>query len=211
MKKLATLLMLCIIAAGCSNDTQPTNEITKTPSVDQEQTASKNLFTSNDITAAKGISEQYISILVGFNGRAVRTSQQLDDVQKELTEKIKKQEWIFPDSSIYRTSDTKRSKDDLLELAAASLHIGDTIEEIYYSNIDAHELIVPMTYTKPGINKTFQYSLRFVKTLDNEIQLIKDGFYISGPDLKKKDNEAYEDSYKKTEIQQEVKQELRIK
>ncbi|WP_068505912.1 hypothetical protein [Paenibacillus kribbensis] len=207
-KTVISLVVILLIASGCSNKE---NQVTKTPSVEQGQSTQETVFTSADISSAKELSKQYVSILTSFHGRSARTTQELDQIQKEMMDKIKKGMLLFQDSSIYRTSDTKRNNDDVLELNASSFQIGDKTEEIYYTNIDAHELIVPMIYTKPGTDKKFNYELRFVKTLDNEVQLIKDGFYVSGPDLKKKDNEAYEDSYKKPELQQEVKQELRIK
>ncbi|AOZ94876.1 hypothetical protein [Paenibacillus crassostreae] len=197
---LATVLI--IVLSGCSKDS-PANKMT---SIQQnspvegggevQEPVRESVFKNEDVDKAKKLAREYVAIITSFHGRKAHTTQDIDNLQSEMSIKIKNSIPIHSQSRVTRLSGTERNEDDILELSASRMSISsDEAKEVYYKHINVSELIIFMEYTIPGKyakNEPKQYRIRFVKTMDNQVQIIKDGFFIGGPDLEKKDQE---DSY----------------
>lgn len=199
MKKLiflATAFM--IVLSGCTKDTSPRSsgngEQVQEP-LQQQQPKREAVFKNEDIDQAKKMAQRYVAILTEFHGRRVRTTADFDNLQAEMSRKIKAAIPIYEDSRISPATDTQRNDQDILELSASRFQLFlDNAQEIYYPILKVSELTIPMTYKvseshKYAIHKSFKYTLHFVKTTDNQVQFIRDGFFVGGDNLEQKEGE----------------------
>lgn len=204
MKKLFLLVAaFMVILSGCGKDNEAPvinpggGEEVKKPE-QQKEPEQETVFKNEDIDQAKKMAQQYIAVLTEFHGRRAHTTSDIESLQKEMSEKIKSDISIHKESRIYQESGTKRNEKKTLELSASRFELFlDDVEEVHYPNINASELTIPISYLFPGKyanEEPKMYKLHFVKTSEGEIQIIRDGFVIGGPDLPKKDQEEV-DSY----------------
>lgn len=206
MKKLIFLAAaVMIVLSGCKDTPSPVSN----PSggggqvqepVQQQEPEREEVFKNEDIDQAKKMAQQYIATLTEFHGRKAHTTSDIETLQKEMSEKIKAAISIHKDSRIYQESGTRRNEKNTMELSASRFKLFlDEANEVYYPNLDVTELIIPMSYVIPGKYASGDpktYKLHFVKTNDNQVQLI-DGFIVGGPDLEKKEQEVDPYSAKK--------------
>ncbi|QNR70566.1 hypothetical protein IAQ67_29350 (plasmid) [Paenibacillus peoriae] len=199
MKKLILLAAAFIIVlSGCTKENPPpvSNPIGGGEQVQEpvQEPQREAVFKNEDIDQAKKMAQQYVATITEFHGRTAHTTADFDNLQTEMSEKIKAVISVHPQSRITQVSGTERNDKDLLELSASRFKLfPEEVEEIYYENLNASELIIPMSYLIPGKNASKEpkiYKLHFVKSNDGQIQLIRDGFFVGGPDLEKKDQEV---------------------
>ncbi|MDR6726133.1 hypothetical protein J2W91_004639 [Paenibacillus amylolyticus] len=214
MKKLILLVAaFMIVLLGCSKDESPVmSPVSSGEQVKQSEqelnVVREAVFKNEDIEQAQNMARQYLATLTEFHGRSVFTTADVDGLQKEMSEKIKSTIAIHEESRIYPYSGTKSNDDDKMELSASRFELLlDEAREVYYPNLNVSQLIIPMNYLMPGkyaSSDPHTYRLRFVKTNDNQVQLIYDGFFIGGPNLEKKDQEEV-DPYNPEKLKEDLK------
>jgi hypothetical protein len=202
---------------GCQNDqkeVQSTKVEEKTKAKeDNSKEKAKSVFMKKDRQIAKEKAEKFIVLLTEFHGRSIFKDEDNEKVREELNRKADEQKLIHPESYFsnpqYNTSFVEDTKEDSkLILRRDRFQLGNNFKETYYAYLDVHELTLPISYTSvKGVKHDSE--IRFVKTTDGEIYILEAPMLI-GEDLKKKDEDAYYDEYKRKEIQQEVKEELNI-
>ncbi|WP_063568344.1 hypothetical protein [Paenibacillus sp. O199] len=200
MKKLILLAAaFMIVLSGCSKEEPPvTNPIGGGEQVKEQEPVQEPereaVFRNEDIDQAKKMAQQYVAVITEFHGRTAHTTAELDGLHEEMSDKIKNSIAIHSQSRVTRISGTERNENDILELSASRFSLlTDEATEVYYENINVSELTIPMTYKIPGkyaSKEPKKYTLHFVKTNENQVQLIRDGFFVSGTDLEEKDQES---------------------
>lgn len=202
-----------IFLSGCSKEESQVNKPVgggdlvreQQPSLDSEREA---VFKNEDIDLAKKMAQQYVAVITEFHGRKASTTAEIDSLQKEMSEKIKSTISIHEESRINSESGTRRNEDNILELSASRFQLLlEEAQEFYYPNLNVSQLIIPMNYLMPGkyaSSEPHTYKLRFVKTNDNQVQLIYDGFLVGGPNLEKKDQDEV-DPYNPEKLKEDLK------
>ncbi|EFU39321.1 hypothetical protein PVOR_25218 [Paenibacillus vortex V453] len=215
MKKLIFLAAAFIIVlSGCSKDDSPApvsnpiggGEQVQEP-VQQQEPQREAVFKNEDIDQAKKMAQQYVAVITEFHGRKASTTAEIDGLQKEMSEKIKSTISIHKDSRINSESGTRRNEENILDLSASRFQLLlEEAQEVYYPNLNVSQLIIPMNYVMPGkyaSSDPHTYKLRFVKSNDNQVQLIYDGFLIGGPNLEKKDQDEV-DPYNPEKLKEDL-------
>lgn len=215
MKKLILLAAaFMIVLSGCGKEENTpsviapgTEEQVQDP-VQQQEPERETVFKNEDIDQAKKMAQQYVAVLTEFHGRTARTTADFDNLQTEMSEKIKSTISVHRQSSIVQITKTQRNEKDILELSASRFKLfPEEAEEIYYKNINVSELIIPMSYAFQGkyaSGDPKMYKLHFVKTYDGQVQIIRDGFFIGGSNLEKKDQDEF-DPYNAEKLKNDLK------
>ncbi|WP_160036865.1 hypothetical protein [Paenibacillus sp. An7] len=215
MKKLILLAAaLMIVLSGCGKEENTPSTVppgaekqVQKPVKQIEEPEREAVFKNEDIDQAKKMAQQYVAALTEFHGRTARTTADFDKLQTEMSEKIKATISVHRQSRIAQVSGSQRNDKDVLELSASRFKLFiEEAEEIYYENINVSELIIPMSYVFPGkdTNDPKLYKIHFVKTNEGQVQILKDGFFIGGPDLEKKDQEEV-DPYNAEKLKNDLK------
>ncbi len=211
-KTILAASVLTLALAGCSKDPAPA-QTTPTPATaqqpgggEQAATSEQNIFQLEDIDKAVDETNQYIVMLNGLHGQTLRSGEEMRAAQKEIGDKLKAAGIMHAESHVLLPENTAyRNKDGRIQMPASSFAVhSDQAKETYYANINAHVLTIPVDFTTLT-GTAVSYPFTFVKTTDNQVQLL-DALMVSGPDLKKKDEDAYYDTIGKADLQQKIKE-----
>lgn len=215
MKKLILLAAaFMIVLSGCGKEENTPSTVppgaekqVQEPVKQIEEPEREAVFKNEDIDQAKKMAQQYVAALTEFHGRAARTTADFDNLQMEMSKKIKSTISVHRQSSIVQITKTQRNDSDILELSASRFKLFlEEAEEIHYKNINVSELIIPMSYAFQGkyaSGDPKMYDLHFVKNNEGQVQVIRDGFLIGGTNLEKKDQE--EDPYNAEKLKNDLK------
>ncbi|MEF3355382.1 hypothetical protein PV403_19800 [Paenibacillus sp. GYB006] len=215
MKKLILLAAsFMIVLSGCGKEENTPSTVplgaekqVQEPAKQIEEPEREAVFKNEDIDQAKKMAQQYVAALTEFHGRKAHTTSDIEGLQREMSEKIKSTIYIHSQSRILQVSGVEISEKNILELGASRFGLLlDDHKEVYYPKLNVSELIIPMSYVFPGkdTNDPKLYKVHFVKTNEGQVQIIKDGFFIGGPDLEKKDQEEV-DPYSAEKLKNDLK------
>lgn len=209
-RSISLIIVTSLILFGCQTGNKENVENTNVEhNSTKKQTENRQIFTKEDRKTAKEKAEKYLVLLTEFHGKTVRTSEDYRTVQNQMNQRA--DELGVLHESVYIVSPTSIVQDDndFLILRMENFKLGEEITEKHYEYINAHELIIPCTYTTPKNSKNINYNFKFIKTLDGDIQIV-DALLVNGMNLERMDEDAYYDEYNRKEMQKEVKGELKI-
>lgn len=207
MKRLFLTIVISLTLFGCGNQ-EEVDQNTQVETPIEEKNDSDGVFTKEDQNIAENKAKKFIVLLTEFHGRTVKTSEDYKSIQEEMNKKENMLDLFHDNVHFVKVTSIDQNENNNLMLSTDRFVLGEKGSVKYYQYIDAHELIIPLTY-KSGNDKELQSSIRFVKNLDGEIQ-ISSASLVGGLDLEKDDEEAYYDEYERKELQEEVKNDLKI-
>ena len=192
---------------GCGNQ-EEVDQNTQVETPTDEKNESDGVFTKEDQNIAEKKAKEFIVLLTEFHGRTVKTSEDYKVIQEEMTKKAETQGLLHEEAHFVQPNDIVQDDEGLLMLSSEKFTLSKAVVEKHYEYLDAHELIIPLTYNSAN-SVNHNYTFKFVKTLDDEIKISK-ALLVIGIDLEKDDEDAYYDEYERKELQEEMKNDLKI-